>query len=143
MCVRGGESVPVKEWPAAASVVWATRELRECFSGSLNSYIPDLNAQVGALTHSSFLPGTIHLHCFACVTSPQSVRNNVPETLVLMKASGVTGNTYQCPPCAAHLPAYQTECTLFLDPSCSHATHVVTLTRPCYGAANGDESEVH
>lgn len=104
VCVCEGGWVSSCEGVASCSLCCSGHKgTQGVFLGSWSSYIPDSNAQMGAI---------FHLQCFACVTYPQSFKHNVPETLVLIKAAGVTGqrNMYQCPPCAVqkrHLPASQ------------------------------------
>lgn len=120
----------MKEWPAAASVLWATREHRESIWESGSCYIPVSNP-----------PPLFRL----CHFNPQSFKPNAPETLVLIKAAGVCDRAekHSSMPslhsaeasltAEAEVTGDQAECTLSLFPSCSHAAHVLSLTRPCYG----------
>jgi len=67
----GGEPVPVKEWPAAASVVQATREHRECFGGHGAA---TFQTQMGAL-YSQSAPGQNPppLFCLSLIHRPSSI----------------------------------------------------------------------
>lgn len=120
----------MKEWPAAASVVQATREHKECFWG--HGAATFQNVQKGALSLLQAIT-----HCFPGVAYPQSIEHNAPETLVIIKATGV-GNQ---PPehvsmsslCSAEasltgeleVTGGQTECTFPL------ILHVLTLLMLC------------
>lgn len=79
MCGAGPEGGPLKEGPAAASVVPATGEHEECFWGSRSSYIPESNAFIP----SDYTPFPLYSIC-------QSLKNNdVPGIFVLTAAAGV------------------------------------------------------
>lgn len=76
------------------------------------------------------------------VTYPQSVKHTVPETLVLISVCGWPAAHVSMPSLCSALSVTcrwarshgRPDWVLpFLDPSCSHAAHVVTLTSPCYG----------
>lgn len=128
VCV-GGSGVSSCEGVASCSLCcWGHRETQGVFWGH------------GAATFHTWmfkwehsLPGLLqpisHLRGFPSVTSPQSF--NAPKTLVLIRtASASQLRLYQCLPAeASFIREPEVTGDQLLDPSCSHAAHVV----PCYG----------
>lgn len=76
----------MKEWPAVASVVQATREHKECFWGHEAA---TFQTQMLRWEHSFRTLRHAIIHCFPCVTYLQSLKHKVPETRELIKAAGV------------------------------------------------------